>query len=99
LAWLDLPWGGYGPLTGAYGLAADNLLSAQVTADGQLITANAEEHPDLCGDYAVAVATLALLFPGVSPASTHNRVIGMLLYPLGSQKCVRRLTSSSPLSR
>jgi len=38
--------GGYSPLTGAYGLGIDNLLSAQVvTADGQL--ANAEEHPDL----------------------------------------------------
>ncbi|WP_199306941.1 FAD-binding protein [Pseudanabaena sp. FACHB-2040] len=39
---------GYGPLTGAYGLGADNLLSAQVvTADGQLVAANAEKHPDL----------------------------------------------------
>ena len=40
--------GGYSPLMGAYGLGADNLLSAQVvTADGQLVSANAEEHPDL----------------------------------------------------
>ncbi|MGL4621803.1 MAG: FAD-binding oxidoreductase [Chroococcidiopsis sp.] len=40
--------GGYSPLTGAYGLGADNLLSAQVvTADGQLLTANAEENADL----------------------------------------------------
>jgi len=40
--------GGYSPLTGAYGLGIDLLLSAQVvTADGQLLTANAEEHPDL----------------------------------------------------
>lgn len=40
--------GGYGPLTGAYGLGVDNLLSAQVvTANGQLVTANAEEYADL----------------------------------------------------
>ena len=40
--------GGYSSLIGAYGLGADNLLSVQVvTDDGQLITANAEEHPDL----------------------------------------------------
>jgi len=43
-----LTLGGYGSLIGAYGLAADNLLSAQVvTADGQLITASAKEHSDL----------------------------------------------------
>jgi FAD/FMN-containing dehydrogenase len=40
--------GGYGPLMGAFGLVADNLLSAQiVTADGQLLTASATEHADL----------------------------------------------------
>jgi len=55
--------GGYGSLIGAYGLAADNLLSAQVvTADGQLVTANAEE-PDSLWGLRGAVATLALWFP------------------------------------
>jgi FAD/FMN-containing dehydrogenase len=40
--------GGYSPLIGTYGLGADNLLSAQVVAaNGQLVTANAEEHPNL----------------------------------------------------
>ncbi len=40
--------GGYGPLMGKYGLIADTLLSAQVvTAEGQLVTANATEHADL----------------------------------------------------
>jgi len=80
LAWLDLPW--EEELTGAYGLGIDNLLSAQVvTADGQLLTANAEEHPDL-RDYAVGgnfgvVVSLEYRL--------HTTVLsGMLLYPLGS---------------
>ncbi len=40
--------GGIGWLNGKHGLACDNLLAADVvTADGQLLTARAEEHPDL----------------------------------------------------
>lgn len=40
--------GGYGPLSGRFGLAADNLLSADVVlADGTLVTADDEQHPDL----------------------------------------------------
>lgn len=40
--------GGYGWLAGKYGLACDNLLSVQmVTSEGQLVTANEHENPDL----------------------------------------------------
>jgi FAD/FMN-containing dehydrogenase len=40
--------GGFGYLTRKYGLSCDNLLSADVvTADGQFLTANDEEHADL----------------------------------------------------
>jgi hypothetical protein len=40
--------GGLGWLNGKHGLACDNLISADVvTADGQLLTANAEENKDL----------------------------------------------------
>ncbi len=40
--------GGMGSLMRKYGLAADNLVAAQVvTADGTVLNANAEQHPDL----------------------------------------------------
>jgi FAD/FMN-containing dehydrogenase len=40
--------GGYGWLDGKFGLACDNLISAEVvTAEGKVVTASAEENPDL----------------------------------------------------
>ncbi len=40
--------GGFGWLTGQFGLSCDNLLSAQVvTAGGEVLRAGAEQHPDL----------------------------------------------------
>jgi len=40
--------GGYGHLNAMHGLACDNLIEAQVvTADGQVVTASAEQNPDL----------------------------------------------------
>lgn len=84
--------GGYGPLIGAYGLAADNLLSAEVvTADGQLVTANAEEHPDLLwglrgggGNFGVVVSLEYRLHPLTTLLS------GILLYPLDQARTVLR---------
>ncbi|WP_414166814.1 FAD-binding oxidoreductase [Streptoverticillium reticulum] len=40
--------GGYGPLSGRFGLALDNVLSADVVLpDGSLVTTDAEQEPDL----------------------------------------------------
>jgi FAD/FMN-containing dehydrogenase len=40
--------GGYGPLSGAYGLAADNLLEAEIVlADGRRVTTGPDAEPDL----------------------------------------------------
>ena len=40
--------GGYGPLSGAYGLAADNLLGAEIVlADGRRVTTGPDAEPEL----------------------------------------------------
>jgi FAD/FMN-containing dehydrogenase len=40
--------GGYGPLSGAYGLAADNMLGAEIVlADGRRVTTGPDAEPDL----------------------------------------------------
>nr|MDZ8003366.1 FAD-binding oxidoreductase [Nostoc sp. DedSLP05]MDZ8100880.1 FAD-binding oxidoreductase [Nostoc sp. DedSLP01] len=84
--------GGYSPLTGAYGLGVDNLLSAQVViADGQLVTANAQENADLFwglrgggGNFGVVVSLEYRLHPLTTVLS------GMLFYPLEQAKAVFR---------
>jgi len=87
LAWLDLPWE-EDTASQAYGLGIDNLLSAQVvTADGQLLTANAEEHPDLMGTRG---GNFGVVVSGVSPASTHDRVIWDAALSAGEAKTVLR---------
>ena len=82
--------GGYGPLSGKYGLVADNLLSAQVvTAAGDLVTASATEHPDLLwglrgggGNFGVVVSVEYRLHPVTTVLS------GLLLYPLDQASAV-----------
>src|SRR5215470_3497405 len=84
--------GGYGPLSGKFGLVADNLLSAQVvTADGRLLTANATEHPDLYwalrgggGNFGVMVSMEYRLHP------ISQVLSGLLLYPLDQATAVLR---------
>lgn len=76
--------GGYGPLSGRFGLAADNLLSAEVVlADGTVVVADDEHHPDLLwalrgGGCNVGVVTSIRVQLHRVPAL----LAGMMLFPL-----------------
>ncbi|MCX4746156.1 FAD-binding oxidoreductase [Kitasatospora sp. NBC_01287] len=84
--------GGYGLLAGAHGLASDNLVGAHVVlADGESVTASAEENPDLFwalrgggGNFGV----LTSLRYRVHPLTTVTS--GLLLFPLAQAAAVLR---------
>ena len=84
--------GGIGYLNRKYGLACDNLLSADVvTADGQLLRASAEENDDLFwglrgggGNFGVVTSFQYRIHP-VGPV-----LAGELVYPLDQAKQVLR---------
>jgi len=85
--------GGLGWLMGKYGLAVDNLLSADiVTADGNILTASAEENPDLFwgirgggGNFGVA-ASFEFRLHQVGPTVTG----GMVAHPFAAARDVLR---------
>lgn len=76
--------GGYGPLLGQFGLAADNLLGAEVVlADGSRVYTDAENHPDLFwalrgggGNFGVVTSARIRLHP------VPTVVSGTILYPI-----------------
>jgi FAD/FMN-containing dehydrogenase len=86
--------GGLGWLMGKFGLAADNLLQAQVvTADGSVITASEAEHPDLFwalrgggGNFGVVTSFKYRLHP-VGPVITG----GFRFFPVDEAAAVFRL--------
>ncbi|MGH3812971.1 MAG: FAD-binding oxidoreductase [Pseudonocardiaceae bacterium] len=87
--------GGSGWLERKHGLACDNLISVElVTADGNLITASEDEHPELFwalhgggGNFGVATAFTFRLHP-VGP----EVLAGLLLYPAERGHDLLRLT-------
>jgi FAD/FMN-containing dehydrogenase len=82
--------GGYGPLIGRFGLALDNVLSAQtVLADGRIVSANPEQHPELFwalrgggGNFGVVTTMQHRLH---DLPSVHS---GLLVYPFSEAKIV-----------
>jgi FAD/FMN-containing dehydrogenase len=84
--------GGIGWLMGRCGLACDNTLTYDVaTAEGQLIQANADSHPDLFwalkgggGNFGVVTSITYRLHP------IHTIVSGMLLFPFSQGRDVLR---------
>jgi len=76
--------GGFGWLMGRCGLACDNVLSAQiVTANGKILTASVNEHPDLYwalrgggGNFGAVVSLEYKLYPITMALS------GLILHPL-----------------
>jgi FAD/FMN-containing dehydrogenase len=84
--------GGLGWLMGKHGLSCDNLISADlVTAAGELVTASAEENPDLFwglrgggGNFGVVTSFEYRLHP-VGPV-----LAGMVIYPMSEAREVLR---------
>ncbi|EAT85430.1 hypothetical protein HBH56_038620 [Parastagonospora nodorum] len=71
--------GGHGPLSGIYGMGADNVLSFDaITADGKYVTANAKDNTDLFwalrgggpSTFAVVTSITVKTFPEVPTAGT-----------------------------
>jgi FAD/FMN-containing dehydrogenase len=84
--------GGYGPLNGLYGLAADNLLGAEVVlADGQRITTGPDEEPELFwairgggGNFGVVTSLRVQLH------EKRHMLTGPIVYPWSEAESVLR---------
>jgi FAD/FMN-containing dehydrogenase len=84
--------GGYGPLNGLYGLAADNLLGAEVVlADGRLVKVGPDEEPDLFwairgggGNFGVVTTMRVQLH------KTRYMLAGPIVFPLNEAEQVLR---------
>ncbi|MEJ2084379.1 MAG: FAD-binding oxidoreductase [Acidobacteriota bacterium] len=94
--------GGFGWLSRSYGLACDNLLSAEmVTAEGEIVTASADENPDLFwglrgggGNFGIVTRFTFQLYP------VGDLYAGLILYPRDRaaefMRGYGRVTASAP---
>jgi hypothetical protein len=88
--------GGYGPLNGLYGLAADNVLGAEVVlADGRRVTTGADEEPELFwairgggGNFGVVTSLQVQLH------EMRHMIAGVIAYPLRDAESVLRRYAS-----
>jgi FAD/FMN-containing dehydrogenase len=88
--------GGYGPLSGSFGLAADNLLGAEVIlADGQRVTTGADTEPDLLwalrgggGNFGVVTSLQVRLHPA------RDMLAGSIVYDWNEASVVLRRYAS-----
>jgi FAD/FMN-containing dehydrogenase len=84
--------GGYGPLNGLYGLAADNLLGAEVVlADGRRVTTGPKDEPELFwairgggGNFGVVTSLRVQLH------ETRHMLAGSIVYPWSQAEPVLR---------
>jgi FAD/FMN-containing dehydrogenase len=84
--------GGYSPLNGLYGLAADNLLGAEVVlADGRRVMTGPDEEPELFwairgggGNFGVVTSMRVRLH------ETHHLLAGMIVFPWSEAETVMR---------
>jgi hypothetical protein len=84
--------GGYGPLSPKYGLAADNLLGADVVlSNGRSLTVSSAENPELLwalrgggGNFGVVTSLTVRLYPAAP------LLAGMILFPLSEAATVLR---------
>jgi FAD/FMN-containing dehydrogenase len=94
--------GGYGPLNGRFGLASDNVLSAEVVlADGRTVVADATHEPELFwalrgggGNFGVVTSMLVRLHP------VNKLIGGLIAFPWSQAATVWRglgeLLSTAP---
>jgi FAD/FMN-containing dehydrogenase len=88
--------GGYGPLNGLYGMAADNLLGAEVVlADGQCVTIGPDEEPELFwalrgggGNFGIVTSLRVQLH------EMRHMIAGPIVYPLSDAESVLRRYAS-----
>jgi FAD/FMN-containing dehydrogenase len=94
--------GGYGPLSGRYGLALDNLLGVEmVLFDGRVVSADATQNPDLFwavrgggGNFGVVTSMRVRLHPA------QELLAGLIVFPWSDAETVLRgyavATASAP---